>query len=102
MVLEPVYEADFLDARTASDRDAALHTAIGSLWQQAMKMGGGWIVDVDLRKFFDTIDHGHLRDFLKRRVRDGVILRLIGKWLNAGVLEDGCIPPRNRARPRAG
>ena len=48
-----------------------------------------WIVDVDLRKFFDTIDHGHLREFLKRRVRDGVILRLIGKWLNAGVLEEG-------------
>src|SRR4051812_21081669 len=42
-------------------------------------------------KFFDTIDHGHLREFLKRRVRDGVILRLIGKWLNAGVLEEGVL-----------
>ena len=46
-----------------------------------MKLGGDWIVDVDIRKYFDTIDHGHLREILKRRVRDGVILRLIGKWL---------------------
>ena len=54
-----------------------------------MNLGCCWIVDVDLRKFFDTIDHGHLREFLKRRVRDGVIVRLIGKWLNAGVMEEG-------------
>ena len=66
-----------------------------------MGIKGGWIVDVDLRKFFDTIDHGHLREFLKRRVRDGVILRLIGKWLNAGVLEDGVRNhPGARVRPR--
>ena len=63
-------------------------------------MRGGWIVDVDLRKFFDTIDHGHLREFLKRRVRDGVILRLIGKWLKAGVLETGLsqLPKRERRK----
>ena len=57
-------------------------------------------MDVDIRKFFDTIDHGHLRGFLKRRIRDGVLLRLIGKWLNAGVLEDGCISaPRDGSPP---
>jgi retron-type reverse transcriptase len=50
-------------------------------------MGGGWIVEVDIRKFFDTIDHGHLQAILRQRIRDGVLLRLIGKWLNAGVLE---------------
>jgi RNA-directed DNA polymerase len=67
-----------------------------------MAMGGGWIVDVDIRKFFDTIDHGHLRDFLKRRIRDGVLLRLIGKWLNAGVLEDGCITHPEAGSPQGG
>jgi hypothetical protein len=46
---------------------------------------------VDIRKFYDTLDHAHLRDLLQLRVRDGVLLRLIGKWLNAGVLEDGSI-----------
>ena len=59
-------------------------------------------MDVDIRKFFDTIDHGHLRDFLKRRVRDGVLLRLIGKWLNAGVLEDGCVTHPETGSPQGG
>ena len=67
-----------------------------------MNLGGGWIVDVDLRKFFDTIDHGHLREFLKRRVRDGVILRLIGKWLNAGVLEEGVLTIPEDGTPQGG
>jgi group II intron reverse transcriptase/maturase len=67
-----------------------------------MKLGGGWIVDVDLRKFFDTIDHGHLREFLRRRVRDGVILRLIGKWLNAGVLEEGVLTIPDDGTPQGG
>jgi group II intron reverse transcriptase/maturase len=67
-----------------------------------MKLGGGWTVDVDLRKFFDTIDHGHLREFLKRRVRDGVILRLIGKWLNAGVLEEGVLTIPDDGTPQGG
>jgi hypothetical protein len=67
-----------------------------------MKLGGDWIVDVDLRKFFDTIEHGHLREFLKRRVRDGVILRLIGKWLNAGVLEEGILTIPDDGTPQGG
>jgi RNA-directed DNA polymerase len=102
MVLEPVYEVDFLDVSHGFRPDRGAHTAIGSLWQQAMKLGGDWIVDVDLRKFFDTIDHGHLREFLKRRVRDGVILRLIGKWLNAGVLEDGVQTTPEQGTPQGG
>ena len=65
-------------------------------------MGGGWIVDVDPRKFFDTINHGNLREFLKRRVRDGVILRLIGKWLNAGVLEEGILTIPDDGTPQGG
>jgi group II intron reverse transcriptase/maturase len=102
MVLEPVYEADFLDVSHGFRPERGAHTAIGSLWQQAMKLGGDWIVDVDLRKFFDTIDHGHLREFLKRRVRDGVILRLIGKWLNAGVLEEGVHTTPEQGTPQGG
>ena len=102
MVLEPVYEADFQDVSHGFRPGRGAHTAIGSLWKQAMKLGGDWIVDVDLRKFFDTIDHGHLREFLKRRVRDGVILRLIGKWLNAGVLEEGVHTTLEVGTPQGG
>jgi RNA-directed DNA polymerase len=102
MVLEPVFETDFLDVSHGSRPGRGAHGALSSLRQQAMKMGGDWLVDVDLRKFFDTIDHGHLREFLKRRVRDGVILRLIGKWLNAGVLENGVITTPEEGTPQGG
>ena len=102
MVLEPVYETDFLDVSHGFRPGRGAHGALQSLWKQEMDMGGGWIVDVDLRKFFDTIDHGHLREFLKRRVRDGVILRLIGKWLNAGVLEDGVHTTPEDGTPQGG
>jgi retron-type reverse transcriptase len=50
-------------------------------------MSGGWVIDLDIKAFFDTIDHQHLRDVLQQRVKDGVVLRLIGKWLKAGVVE---------------
>src|SRR5438270_2015239 len=102
MVLEPVYETDFLDVSHGFRPGRGAHGALQSLWQQEMNMGGDWIVDVDLRKFFDTIDHVHLREFLKRRVRDGVILRLIGKWLNAGVLEEGILTVPDDCTPQGG
>jgi RNA-directed DNA polymerase len=102
MVLEPIYEADFMDASHGFRPGRGAHGALGTLWTQAMNLGCCWIVDVDLRKFFDTIDHGHLREFLKRRVRDGVILRLIGKWLNAGVLEDGVHTTPEHGAPQGG
>ncbi len=64
-------------------------------------MKGGWILDVDPRKFSTRSTHAS-QEFLKRQVRDGVILRLIGKWLNAGVLEDGVLtPPRRGPRKLA-
>jgi RNA-directed DNA polymerase len=102
MVLETIYEQDFLDCSYGFRPGRSAHQALEALWQRTMKMGGGWIVEVDIRKFFDTIDHGHLRDFLKRRVHDGVLLRLIGKWLNAGVLEDGCVTHPEKGSPQGG
>jgi RNA-directed DNA polymerase len=102
MVLEAIYEQDFKDGSYGFRPGRSAHQALESLWQQTMGIGGGWIVDVDIRKFFDTIDHGHLRELLKRRVRDGVLLRLIGKWLNAGVREDGCVTHPEAGSPQGG
>jgi RNA-directed DNA polymerase len=102
MVLEPIYETDFRDVSHGFRPGRGAHGALDSLWKQAMDLRCGWIVDVDLRKFFDTIDHGHLQEFLKRRVRDGVILRLIGKWLHAGVLEDGVLTTPDLGTPQGG
>lgn len=102
MVLEAIYEQDFLDCSYGFRPSRSAHQALASLWTQTMKVGGGWILEVDIRKFFDTLDHGHLRAFLKRRVRDGVLLRLIGKWLNAGVLEEGCLSYPETGSPQGG
>jgi retron-type reverse transcriptase len=59
-------------------------------------------LEVDIRKFFDTLDHAHLRELLKLRVRDGVLLRLIGKWLKAGVLEEGNVTFPEAGSPQGG
>ena len=102
MVLEQVYEQDFLDCSYGFRPERSAHQALESFWSQMMKMGGGWVVEVDIKKFFDTLDHGHLREFLRLRVRDGVLLRLIGKWLNAGVMEAGCIANSDTGTPQGG
>jgi RNA-directed DNA polymerase len=79
MVLEAVYEQDFMDCSYGFRPGRSAHQALQALWDQTMKTRGGWVVEVDIRKFFDTLDHAHLRNILSRRVRDGVLLRLIGK-----------------------
>jgi RNA-directed DNA polymerase len=73
-----------------------------ALWQQTMERGGCWLVEVDIRKFFDTLDHAHLRTLLRQRVRDGVLLRLIDKWLKAGVLEGGELTYPEAGTPQGG
>jgi group II intron reverse transcriptase/maturase len=102
MVLEAVYEQDFLDCSYGFRPRRSAHHALEALQHQAVVMGGGWVIEIDIRKFFDTIGHDHLREFLRRRVHDGVLLRLIGKWLNAGVLEDGCITRPDEGSPQGG
>jgi group II intron reverse transcriptase/maturase len=60
------------------------------------------VIDLDIQRFFDTVDWGHLRDFLDQRVRDGVIRRAIGKWLHAGVMEAGAIRYPDEGTPQGG
>jgi RNA-directed DNA polymerase len=102
MVLEGVYEQDFMDCSYGFRPGRSAHQALASFRRQAMGMGGGWVVEVDIRKFFDTLDHGHLRELVRKRVRDGVLLRLIGKWLNAGVREDGSLTHPDSGTPQGG
>lgn len=97
MVLEAVYEQDFYDCSYGFRPGRSAHHGLDALQSITMRMAGGWILEVDIRKFFDSLDHAHLREILNRRVRDGVLLRLIGKWLNAGVLEG-----LELSRPEAG
>jgi RNA-directed DNA polymerase len=102
MLLEAIYEQDFLDCSYGFRPGRSAHQALERLQNGAVRMAGGWILEVDIQKFFDSLDHAHLRQMLRRRIRDGVLLRLIGKWLNAGVLEDGMESHPNAGTPQGG
>lgn len=102
MVLEAVYEQDFLDCSYGFRPGRSAHDALDALQNQLFVMGGGWILEVDFRKYFDTLDHEQLREALRQRVTDGVLLRLIGKWLNAGVMEGGGIHHPTAGTPQGG
>jgi group II intron reverse transcriptase/maturase len=102
MLLEPIYERDFYDCSYGFRPHRSAHDALDSLSKQTMWGEVTCILEVDIRKFFDTLDHGHLRAFLQQRIRDGVVLRLIGKWLNAGVMEDGAIAYPESGSPQGG
>lgn len=102
MLLEPIYEQDFHPGSYGFRRGRSAHQALEDLWKRTMASGGGWILEVDIRKFFDTLDHAHLRESLQWRVRDGVLRRLIGKWLKAGVMEEGSLSYPDSGSPQGG
>jgi group II intron reverse transcriptase/maturase len=102
MVLEAVYEQSFCDFSYGFRPGRSAHDALQALQSTLVKMGGGWLLEVDIKKFFDTLDHEHLRNILRRRIGDGVILRLIGKWLNAGVMEGMTLSHPEAGTPQGG
>jgi RNA-directed DNA polymerase len=102
MLLEAIYEQDFHSFSYGFRPGRSAHQAIDVLREAAMEVQGGWVVEVDVRKCFDTIAHGALTEVLRRRVRDGVLLRLIGKWLHAGVMERGRLHFPDAGTPQGG
>ena len=102
MVLEAIYEQEFLDCSYGFRPGRSAHEALQVLWDGLMKMHGGWVLEVDIQGFFDSLVHGHLRSFLDQRVRDGVLRRAIDKWLKAGVLEEGSITRPSDGTPQGG
>ena len=102
MVLEAIYEQDFHPGSYGFRPGRSAHQALETLWQGVMSYGGAWVVEVDIQRFFDTLDHGSLRGFLDERVTDGVIRRAIDKWLKAGVLEAGAVTHPDEGTPQGG
>lgn len=102
MLLEAVYEQDFLDCSYGFRPKRSAHQALDVLHDAATWIAGGWVIELDIQKYFDSIDHKRLREVLHQRVRDGVILRLLGKWLNAGVMEDGALHRSEAGTPQGG
>ena len=102
MVLGAVYEQDFLPCSHGFRPGRSAHQALHTLRERLMEMHGGWVLDADIQKFFDTLDHGKLREILDQRVRDGVLRRMIDKWLKAGILEDGELSYPEEGTPQGG
>jgi len=102
MLLEPIYEQVFYDCSHGFRPNRSAHRALQEVWLAIMKRGGRWILDVDIRKFFDSLVPAKLREFLDRRVTDGVVRRMIDKWLKAGVLEEGQIHYPDTGTPQGG
>src|ERR1043165_9793179 len=102
MLLEPIYEQDFKYFSYGFRPGRSAHQALACLWSQSMSHQIKWILDVDVRKYFDTLKHAILGEMLDLRVRDGVIRRLISKWLHAGVLERGQLSYPEDGTPQGG
>lgn len=102
MVMSAVYEQDFLDCSYGFRPGRSAHQALKRLRDGLMATWGGYVVEIDIESFFDTLDHATLRSFLDKRIRDGLIRRVIGKWMKAGVLEDGEIHRTEEGSPQGG
>jgi len=100
MILEAIYEPHFADYSFGFRRYFSAHGALIYLRQQCLELGINWIIDADIRKFFDTISWEQLRTILQKRMNDGAILRLIGMWLHVGVLEEGQIRNQEMGTPQ--
>ena len=102
MIVEPIYEQEFLPFSFGFRPGRSQHEALDYLRAQCFEQRVQWVLEVDLRKFFDMVDHRWMQKLLSCRVEDGVITRLIGKWLKAGVWEKGEVSYPEKGTPQGG
>jgi RNA-directed DNA polymerase len=102
MIFEAIFAHDFHAFSHGFRKGHSPHQALHELREQCRTLHINWIVDADVSGFFDNLDWSHLREFLQQRVSDGGILRLIGKWLHAGVLEAGELMYPDKGTPQGG
>ena len=101
-VLNAIYETDFLGFWYGFRPGRSQHHVLDALYVGLLTKKVNWVLDVDIRGFFDTIDHGWLVTFVEHRIADRRVVRLIQKWLNAGVLEEGTRTRAEEGTPQGG
>ena len=101
-VLNAVYETDFLGFSYGSRPRRSAHNALDALSVGIMRRKVNWVLDADIRGFFDAINHEWLVKFVEHRIADKRVVRHIKKWLNAGVLEDGNRTYQETGTPQGG
>lgn len=102
MLMSAIYEKDFHDFSYGFRVGISQHKALHDLRERCINLKANWIIDADISGFFDNIDRAKLVEFIRLRVNDGGIIRLIGKWLNAGVLEAGKLSYPDKGTPQGG
>ena len=102
MILGAIYEIDFYDFSYGFREKRGAHHAIKSVRDGCYQAKVSTIIDADVSKFFDNMPHDRIREILRMRVNDGKILQLIGRWLKAGVVEDGSISYPSCGSPQGG
>lgn len=102
MLLEPIYEEAFHDFSYGFRPKRSPHQALDTFWRQATGLGVRWVLEVDIRKYFDSVNRTHLLELVGARIGDGVVLRLLSKWLHAGVMEDGQLHYTEAGTPQGG
>lgn len=100
-VLTPIFEAVFLPCSHGFRQGFSTRSAIAMV-EEYRKQGFRWVVDVDFKSYFDTLNHEVLMGKVKERVTDGSILRLIRSWLTAGVMSDGNLTYQTTGTPQGG
>jgi len=101
-ILEAIYEQDFIDISYGFRPDRSPHQALDALDKVLMTRPINYIVDVDIEKFFDTIDHKWMMEFLRHRIKDPSLLRLIARFLKSGVMEEGKLIHTDTGTPQGG
>ncbi|KKM97151.1 hypothetical protein LCGC14_1170980 [marine sediment metagenome] len=101
-VLNAIYETDFLGFSYGFRPGRSQHNALDALYTGQLTRRVNWVLDADIRGFFDAIDHGWLVKFIEHRIADRRVVRLIQKWLSAGVLEDGTRTRSEQGTPQGG
>jgi RNA-directed DNA polymerase len=102
MILTEIYEQEFLPISYGYRPKVTAHDALNDAKECIAKGKVSWVVDVDIHSFFDEMSHEWLMKFLRHRIADEKILRLIAKWLKAGVMEEGKVVRVTTGTPQGG
>lgn len=102
VILEPIYEREFLGFSYGFRPGKSAHDALDALATTVVKGRVDWVLDADIRSFFDTIDHAWMKKFIEHRIGDRRLVRLLMKWLKAGVMVEGLREETVRGTPQGG
>lgn len=100
--LDGIYDPEFSDHSYGFRRGRSAHDAVKAARDYVVNEGRRWVTDIDIKAFFDCMDHDILMRMVAEKVRDKKVLKLIGKYLRAGVLKEGCVTRSNKGAPQGG